>query len=319
MEQALVDVYVCSKPLQWFNIHNLNHSKERRNILIVIDSFSGSSDFCKRLSEYDNIWSEILIAESRSDSVKLASKFKIHSLHVDCDYGIVGYKYSLLKPHFFYVIEEGFGPYVDKIAEKSVPFIKMVLFKLLGWGTYLGGAPFTNGIYLYNPAYYINKWNCPKERILNFNYSFFELLRKESLILENVFPIPEYISNVKQGKVLLYLTAYDIKDLAVNYIIDNTDFFDTVIIKLHPHLKEEPVEIKKIREIIGDKLIAFNSNILAELIISNLSDTNELTIINEGSASCLYITDPTIKLIDLKSKYNEEIEMFKVALSNNNH
>ncbi|WPQ60306.1 hypothetical protein SIO70_18335 [Chitinophaga sancti] len=307
-----VYVIVCTKPLQWFNALNIDFPGQEDRILIVVNSFKDAVIFYNRVKEYDATWSDVIFGQTREDSYalvkQLASQYTIERLYVDCDYGSIGGAYAKLPVSNLYVIEEGLGPYVDKV-KKGTP--KRLIFKLKGWGAFLGGNSHTKGIYLYNHSYYRHVHKGYKKEILSFRTDFFSALAARRELLEKVAGL-ELPAGVQGGKkVAFYLTAYSINPDVIKFLTENIDQFDNIIIKIHPHLANNFRIEDHTDKIPAEKLTVMSNSVLAEIIISRLAEGNELTVVHESSTTCLYVDENSMKVINMGKVLQEEFGTFR--------
>lgn len=307
-----VNVIVCTKPLQWFNALNIDFPGQEDRILIVVNAFKDAVLFYDRVKAHDNNWAEVIFGQTREDSYalvrELAAKYTIARLYVDCDYGSIGGEYAKLPVKHLYVIEEGLGPYVDKVEKGT---LKRLVFKLKGWGTFLGGNRHTRGIYLYNPPYYRHVHKGYQKEILHFRSDFFRALGDRRELLEKVMGL-ELPAGMGGGKkVAFYLTAYSINPDVIKYLSENIDQFDNIIIKIHPHLANNFRMEDHTDKIPAEKLTVMSNSVLAEIIISRLAEGNELTVVHESSTTCLYVDESAMKVINMGKVLQEEFGTFR--------
>lgn len=307
-----VNVIVCTKPLQWFNALNIDFPGQEDRILILINSFKEAELFYERVRLHDDTWSEVIFGQTREDSYSLvrevAKKYTVERLYVDCDYGSIGGEYAKLPVRNLYVIEEGLGPYVDKVKKGT---LKRLVFRLKGWGTFLGGSRRTQGIYLYNPHYYRHVHKGYKKQILSFRTDFFSALAARKELMEKVsgLELPEAIQGGK--KVAFYLTAYNINPDVITFLTENIDQYDNIIIKIHPHLANNFRIENHTDKIPAEKLTVMSNSVLAEIIISRLAEGNELTVVHESSTTCLYVDENNMKVINMGKVLQEEFGTFR--------
>lgn len=308
-----VNVVVCTKPLQWFNALNIEFPEQHERVLVVVNSFKDAVLFYERVKMYDDTWSEVVLAASREDSYtqvkKLAEKYTIQGLYTDCDYGSIGGEYAKLPIRELYVIEEGHGPYVDRVKKGT---LKRLVFKLMGWGTFLGGNSRTRAIYLYNTHYYRHVHKHYQKEVRRFKTDFFSALAARRDLLEKVFGL-ELPAGLEGGKkVAFYLTTYSINADVIKYLSENIDQFDNIIIKIHPHLANNNFNIADHTDKIpAEKVTVIANSILAEVIISRLVEGNELTILHENSTTCLYVDEKSMKVINMSKMLQKEYGAFR--------
>ena len=314
MSKTAINLVICSKPLQWFNASNIGYPDNTKRYLIIVGGFSESEDFYKKLKEYDSNWEDVILTGNREEScaaaLKLAEQFTIEKLYVDCDYGTVGNNYAKLPAKEFYVYEEGFGPYVNLIDNSLKGTLKKVAFKILGMAEFLGAHKRTNGIYVHNPAYYKSIHTRYSKKVMPFKEPFYVALQNKDQLMDKISSKNEAYSHLSGKRVMFYITRYTLNEEIIRYIESQIDQFDYVIIKLHPHKFDLDIS-EFVKNIPENKLIVLRNSTLAEVIISKLSINNELTIVHEGSSSCLYVDERRVKVINMDKEYNEEFTIFK--------
>jgi|GEM_PF-2794225 len=316
------DIYVCSKPLQWFNARNIPNNNTIPKVLIFINTYKNANLFFEKIKNYDYYWDEVYLVNSRKESRILLRKFTINSLFVDCDYGILGYLYSRIEHKQFCLYEEGIGNYTNILKRSKYSPIKGILLSLLGSGPILGTSRFTDLIYLHNPRYYLefcrnSGYGGIETKVVRFEDKFFNLMSLHINLLTNIFKLPEFISLIKKKRICLYLLNYHIRNDALDFIIANEKKFDMVIFKAHPNFKYDNIptkipiqtELHWIRE----------KGVMAEFLIQILNEKekgNTLTIINEGSTSCIYLDPNEVTIINLASLFNRMTSDFKKTYFN---
>jgi hypothetical protein len=309
-----INLIICSKPIQWFNALNITYPENVKRYFILIGGFSEAEDFYSKIKAHDNNWSEVFLADSREHScaiaTKLSQEFTIERLYVDSDYGSVGRNYANLPSKEFYVIEEGFGPYVHMIDHSLKGKIKRMVFALLGMGRFLGGHRRTSGIYLHNPSYYKSVHTGYSKQLLKFDEPFYTALDNRNVLIDKISGNGEQYNNIRDKRVVFYITRYLINIDIIKYIEKEIDQFDKVIIKTHPRSHDFRIE-DYAGNIPADKLVILKNSTLAEVIISKLAKQNELTVIHESSSSCLYVDERNVKVINMEEGFNKQFSSFK--------
>ena len=139
------DVYVCSKPLQYFNIKNIgeveNSSQEK--ILIVVGAFYDAKRYVEHIKEYDNEWTDVFYMNDVSESHHWIRRHRINNLFIENDASwkmFFIYLFGCIKS--IYVYEEGIGSY-NKCNKKGV---EAVVRSFLGIGNHNGDSSYCQGI-----------------------------------------------------------------------------------------------------------------------------------------------------------------------------
>ena len=78
------DIYICSKPLQYFNIKNIPYENCNR-ILVIVDAFRDSEHFFERVSRYDKSWSQVLYVKCIDDAYSFVNRKRANKLYVEND------------------------------------------------------------------------------------------------------------------------------------------------------------------------------------------------------------------------------------------
>ena len=108
------DVYVCSKPLQYFNIKNIGkvENASQKRILIVIGAFYNAKHYVEHIKEYDKEWNDVIYMNDVSESHHWLRNHRINNLFVENDASWkIFFIYLLGRIKSIYVYEEGIGSY----------------------------------------------------------------------------------------------------------------------------------------------------------------------------------------------------------------
>ena len=55
------DIYICSKPLQYFNVRNIGYGNvSSKKILIILGHFRDAELFFHQVKKFDDTWDDIL-------------------------------------------------------------------------------------------------------------------------------------------------------------------------------------------------------------------------------------------------------------------
>jgi hypothetical protein len=286
-----VDMYVCSKPLQYFNVLNLPRNKSQKNILVIEDKFKDAHAFYESIKMYDKSWSEIHYTHNRAAVFFLCFfKYRVINFYYYLDFLLKAslFLYALPCKNIF-IYEEGISAYRTDIFKNTARY-KRVLRKLLGMSEYAGHHPRVRGIYVYNKEKYFKIFSAfkhpKKPNPVSFNTSFDQMLEDNLELALQVFQFDANIlfEHVKNKSALLYITSWPLEENFIKNV--NMNEYDYCIIKPHPHIRElnYPAWWK------NDKTLIIDSPILAEFIIKILLHrNNRLDIYHHNSSAAMYI------------------------------
>lgn len=284
------DIYICSKPLQYFNVRNIGIvSTNSRRVLIVLGRFVDADKFFQHIKEFDNIWDDILFFTNQYRVDIYLFFHPANNLFVEVDtsfvYGIMG-KLSLFKK--MYVFEEGFGSYRRDRFDSSKG-IKKWINKCTGVGTHVGFSKFLTGQYLYLPELYKNQFPGYPKAIMDFQKPFVERLREELLLFMKLSEGYEDFLSIRNKRIGIYLSNHCINDLIIQDFMKEGEVLDLLYVKLHPHIRD----FEGLQQY---NLNIIRSNIMIEfLLIILLDNGNGLTIFHENSTSVIWFQN---KIID---------------------
>lgn len=284
-------MYVCSKPLQYFNVINLPKDKIQKNILIIEDKFKDAQEFFAHVVKFDKSWNEILFIKDRSKILWFCLfKYKINNFYYYLDFMLKASSLLYIVPckHLF-IYEEGIGAYRTDIFKNTATY-RIKIRKLLGLSEYPGFHPRSEGIYVYDKERYLKIFSKfrdeTKLKPLVFNMPFQKMINDNVDLALKIFDFnPDIIlSGITNKKVFVYLTTWPLYENVLRDI--NMTKYDYCIIKPHPHIRELdfPDWWK------NDKTIIIESVILAEFLIKILIDRNNLLdIYHHNSSAAMYL------------------------------
>lgn len=292
-----ISVYFVSKPIQYFNVTNIEDSN--RKILFVIDGFNNAKALFQKAQALQS-WDEVRFFDDFSKAFQGLQEFNWHRLYLDSDYGYSKHKFlrNYAEKEIF-VFEEGLGTYTNnlrKVTEKnlkleSIPqklrsFFLTLFYGLVGNKDYLGGNKFTRGVFVYDKARHHENFPKFDKEIKSFKASFVEHLRRDDV--RAVLYGESYV--IDKVKTLLYISSW-IYNPKVEPFLEQYKGYKKLI-KPHPHLKGIPDSVKeKFDDVIkGEYLVEY-------LIDDLLRQCDELVIIHEGSAALLYFDPVSFKEI----------------------
>ena len=279
------EIYICSKPLQCFNIFNIPHRDNiERRILVVVDKFNESQHFVESLRKHNTQWDKICYFKTDNRALLYVFFSKVDNLYINYDISILLAVLYYLKRLNIYTYEEGIGSYC-KLKRWSKGFFSIIR-KILGVGMINNSSTFIKGTYLYRPD--IFKKMRPESLLPLFN------MKKDfcSSLLNNGIPWPEiykkdieYFSNIKDLKVLFYVTTWNVNEEILSKIAEEKDNYNLIIIKPHPAIYKSEYNFPNYATIV-------KSPILVEILLSILiQNKNAVTVFHESSTAVVYFED----------------------------
>lgn len=270
-----VDLYICSKPLQYLNICGIPSKNTNYKILIICDAFYKSSEFSENIRKFENQWNKVILVKGYNWFFYVL-KYNVENLYYGLDSTIVGLAFFI--KHFnFFLYEEGAGSY----RKLHIQTKYRIIADLFGTGYVMGTSKYLKGIYVYYPDYYQKKINplCP---VLKFEMPYRSMIKKYSkqfLRLYNYDITNEEFLAIKDSKILLYITDWNIQKSTIEMMIQNISKFDYLFIKPHPHIKVETLP-----NISGIQLLY--TTIIVEVIIDIwLQNGNSVTVYHQDSTA----------------------------------
>jgi len=286
---ANTNVYVCSKPLQYFNIRNLPKEDQFKRVLIIEDKFKDAYKFYQQVIEFDKDWHEVIFIDNRSKIFWICLfKYSVANFYYYLDFMLKAsiLLYVLLCKKIF-VYEEGISAYRTEIFAKTANH-KRKIRKFFGMSEYAGLHPRTKGIYVYNKEKYLKTFSFLKRKLnpLPFKVPFQEMIENNLPLALKIFQFNanEIFSDVINKKVLFYITAWPINESALQQI--SVDGYDYIVIKPHPHIRE--INLPAAWE--NAKTIVIESVILAEFLVEILRERdNIIDIYHHNSSAVMYL------------------------------
>ena len=279
-------IYICSKPLQYFNVRNIGpKNASAKRILIILDHFRDSNNFYEQVKKYDDTWSQILYFKNLFylDLYLFFHPADVLFVEVDASfvYGMF-YRLSIFKR--MYMFEEGFGSYRRDRFDHSRG-LKRLINKMTGVGDHIGFSKFLTGQFLYLPGLYKQQFPGYSKELMSFNKPFVERLREELPLFLNLSTGYEEFLAIKNQSVCIYLTNHQINKGILLDLDKQKANFDRVYVKLHPHITQTEDLCKYGLEIV-------QSNIMVEFLMLILLDNgNKLTVYHENSTSVIWFQD----------------------------
>lgn len=278
-----MDIYLCTKPLQYFNVLNLpyDHRNTPRK-LFWIPNFIGSDTFIENIRNYDKTWKDVVV-------VKNIRRFYVFLLLHRCQSVYTAYESStifglirFLRRFEVFVFEEGASAYLK--VNKKRNMIQKLLDHFLGVGDYFGGSKYVSRQYLYYSVLLNKRYPECTTPISEYSLSFRDALINR---LDYFFLLSEsdctYYKSIKGKKILIYITDWVVRKEVLRYVSEVKSQYDIVFFKPHPKilLQQYPDTIPGI--------ITINSNVMVEMIFQLLlNNHNQLTIWHHSSNAVLY-------------------------------
>ena len=276
------DVYVCSKPLQYFNVRNIDYeSTAREKVLVIIGFFRDAHSFFEKVKQLDDSWTEVLYFDSMFQFDRYLFTHPAETLFAEIDVSFIyGIFHKLSRFKRMYVFEEGFGAYRNRMDDSKG--LKRKINQWTGAGDHVGYAKFLTGQYLYKPDLYRQLYPDYAKELRSFRRPFMERLREELPMFLNFSTGHEEFLTLRGKSIGIYITNHEINEKILATLEAERERFDLIYVKLHPHiqetiaLKDHPVKI-------------IQSNIMVEfLFILLLDNGNKLTIFHESSTSIIW-------------------------------
>ena len=308
----IINVYSCTKPLQWFNVENLfEFTKGDKNVLLVIAFFPNVTGFIEKVRETFPHWDDIHVLRNRLEVALYLLKIKPECLYTDSDYGFKGYLQTLFFKGDVYIYEEGIGTYFFNAKSLGVSTFKINLFKLIGAGKFLGNHYKTKGIYLYNTVFYKNLYPDYKRPVLSFEFNFVQSLTRKVKEITYIFNLEDAaLLGIENKRILIYATNHFVNKEIVRYMDKEAHNFDKVFIKPHPHLVKNASS--KLTDLKYELIL---NNVMLEFLILKLTSTNKVTILHESSTGCIYFSDSNnLTLINFGGPIYPFYKLFQKAL-----
>lgn len=278
------DIYICSKPLQYFNLRNIEctHSNRSR-VLIIHGRFIQSRAFYLRVKELDKKWDKILFVRNWVQLYTYLFFHPAYTLFVENDKSFMyGLFHFMRRFRQLYVFEEGFGSYrTDRVDDSTG--LKFWINRKTGVGEHVGFSSFLTGQFLYLPELYKKQFPGYSKPLYHFSTPFVERLFQELPSFLKLSDGYEDFLSLSNRKVAIYLTSHVINHTIVSSLVELKPDFDQIYVKPHPHLKD-------LDEFKQYNLPVIRSNIMVEfLLVLLLRNNNQLTVFHENSTSVIWL------------------------------
>ena len=283
-----INVYSCTKQMQWLNVENLfSTTKADYNILVIIDHFPNAKLFGKEVGKIFSHWDEVVVLKDRIYLSFFLFKIKPKVLFIDSDYGFKGYLQSLLFNGDVFVYDEGLGSYYINTITKKSSLLKKTIFRILGAANFMGNHYKTKGIYLYNNKYYKSQYPNYKGKVFSFPLEYLNFFESNLSFLLTLFKVKDIeFLKIENSRIALYATYHTINDDILKELETNKNEYDFIFIKPHPHLLRNNPNFET-----NTQFTLILDTILLEILIIKLCLKNKLTVFHESSTGCLYFKE----------------------------
>ena len=297
-----IDLFVCTKPLQYLNVLNIPLSDNgNMKILAIVQSFYKSAEFSENVCRVDSHWDKVIPFDTVYRVFWFILWHRVRNLYISSDNGTaIGVLYHL--KHFnLYMVEEGAATYLDIYMKKSK--IRTVLDKCLGVSACWGHSVFLKGVYVYYPKLYKIKKNVSYD-VLPFVCSFMETIRSKSDFFLKISSSDDLsFLQVKDSKILVYVTDWEINEDVKSRMVEEMGNYDKVYIKPHPHIKSDTITNPE-----GIELI--RTNLMMEFVFCKwLDNNNKITVYHEGSSAIFYYNSQ-FESVDFSPNKDSEYNRF---------
>lgn len=274
-------VMISLSLIRQLNLYNNSHLK-------IIDYFAGAEGVFERFSGLD--WDYSGVKVSLFDSHRRAYldciKDKTEQLYIDSDASFQRHldliAIKSLRPRMkINVFEDGVGSYRTDLYSG----VKKRIFGLLGVGTFLGGSPFTQSIFIYEKERYRETFPTAKCNAVSIDETLFETIARLEPYLHRIF---SYTPNLRpqSDKCVVYLSNHHIHTGLIEGLRSAEG---DVFVKLHPR-------IKRFDSIPGIEFL--DNNVPAEVILRYLSDIyKDIEVHHHGSSAEQYIVAEKIRFV----------------------
>ncbi len=289
--------YIISKPLQYFNVSNIED--DQLKVLFIINGFSTAKLFFEQVKKESLQWNEVYFYDTYDQAFSFihqnADSFS--KIFLDGDYSLSMLKnlYKLRDKKIF-VYEEGVGTYTDQIryvvnknlfgnvsiSKKLKTYFTCQILACFGQKNYHGGSSFTDAVYVYDQKKHQQNKPHFKKELKKFKKSFLQHLTEfeERSILSEDYS--EVLSALTGSEVVLYLTSWSI-DPDVRNILQDYEGCKKII-KPHPHIAD-----KAINDIRPDFDYVLPGGNMVEFLINDLcAVVSHLYVVHHNSGALLY-------------------------------
>ncbi|MDL2281597.1 hypothetical protein LJC44_00585 [Parabacteroides sp. OttesenSCG-928-G06] len=277
------DIYMCSKPLQYFNIRNTACVKrENRKTLIILDFFDDAKSFTDLVRTYDKTWDEVLFMRNKFEEYSYLLRHTCENLFVELDASfILGLLHKLGCYKRMYLFEEGYGSYRrDRFG--NARGIKRWVNSLTGVSDRIGFSDFLTGQYLYLPELYKRQFPESTKQILPFEKDFVSRIKEDLPLFLKLSDGYDIFKTIERQKIAIYLTGHTVNPDIVEYMQSQRKDIDYLFVKPHPHLRD-------LSDFARYDMTVVHPNIMIEfLLLLLLENENEITVYHENTTGVLW-------------------------------
>ncbi|MBG9375735.1 hypothetical protein I5907_05785 [Panacibacter sp. DH6] len=283
-----VNVFVCSKPLQYFNACNITPDNNYKNVLIIENRFKDASAFYQCVKEYDTRWEEVLFKNNYQEVLFVGLfKFNIINLYFYLDWLLIpALMLKIIPCKNLYVYEEGIGSYRSDIFS-ATPNYRKKIRSAVGVSEYPGFHSKVRGMYVYCGKYYSQKFLAySKNRTLNvldFDKNFNEMIGDNLNAALKLFQLDSASFDYCCNKTIaLYISSWPFDYAFFDTL--NLDTYDYCLVKPHPHITDLQLGDRS-----DKKIKVVDSGILAEFLVQLIIDrAAAVDIYHYNSTSLIY-------------------------------
>lgn len=280
---------LVSKPLQYFNVTNIEDGIAHK-ICLIVDIFYNAKSFFNNIKN-QNYWNEVVFFSSSYDAYQWLKNNVSDKdfLYIDSDYGLKKTIWlSKINSKNIFVYEEGTGSYRnDLIKITHANYLMMSFLKLIGIKEHMGGGRYTKGIVIYD----VEKHERMIPEYSKTRKSFKREFMQHVPIIKHHFSNTidnnrEILQGILSKKILLYITSWEYNANVDTIMSQYPDHIK--IIKPHPHIK-----------IIYNQTnfdYIFSNDVFIEIFIINAIEVcKEIIVLHENSSAMQYIGSDNIR------------------------
>lgn len=298
MNQYTINGFIISKPLQLMVALSIAEQLNIRTSseYLIADEFLGAHDVADALNSMPGYQGRAKFFSQQTDAYRYAKTKKYKTLFIDSDVGLrKAMTLLLIKLRSFHtklsVYEEGLGTYRNDLYDQTQQAIKTI-----GAGTHFGGCALTSEIYVYDPLRY--KTNFPKIKVAvrKIDKPLNEYVSSSFEFLNNIFDPNRTLDAIAHeqftGRCAIYLASWNMDTSLLDELNRSNEL---LLIKPHPHSK-------KTTEKLGQKAIAINGGIPAEILIQSIADKfTDVCVYHHNSSANQYININNVKFINIQT------------------
>lgn len=307
-----IDVFICSKPLQYLNICNIPTSYSNNKILIICDAFYKAQEFANNIRKNEKQWNKVIFTKGYNWFFHVL-RYKVNNLYYGLDSTIIGVLHYI-KRFNFYLYEEGAGSYRFLQIQNKYKY----LARFLGTGGIMGQSKYLKKIFVYHPNYYVSQIHpsCP---VSTFNISYREMIKQNSSNFINLYNFNENEASflkITNSKILLYITDWEYQTSTIRIMQEQISNYDYLFVKPHPHIKENILS-----SIEGINII-YTSLVVEVILDVWLKGNNSITVYHQDSTAIIPFGKEidTINVnINSDLNYRKIIEHLTILSSNECH